>query len=181
MNIDEREKRELLKELTLKKINYLLKKGDLDDVDVYEAAKDFFKEYYDLDYEFTIQEFKEELEGVFLETDTKKEILKFVDQLHLMEYTDKKYGQKELEELLQELKVILHKLIILEEELRLWDTKYWKNKLREVYQTKEKEVLGMKKPPEKDEQKEEPPLKPSKPFLKSKRVVKKAPKHAAKA
>ena len=141
MNIDEREKRELLKDITLKKIGYYQKKGDVTDLEVYNTAKEFFKEYFNFNYEFTFDEFKGELDNVFLEESVKTAILSYVTTLSVIEYSDKKFERTELSDLLHQLEVIIHKLIIFEKELRPWDINYWRSKLKEFYHHKGREII----------------------------------------
>ena len=59
----EQETKRLLKDMTQKKIRYLLSKHAVKDVEVYTVIKEFFKEYLQAKYEFTFEELIEELSG----------------------------------------------------------------------------------------------------------------------
>ncbi len=101
-----------LKEVTSRKITYLMSKDLIDDFEVYSLVKDFFRLYLNLNYEFTFAELESELKNVYLNYDIRSELFTFLNSIGYIEYTDYKFNQKELKELLESFVKIVDSLII---------------------------------------------------------------------
>ncbi len=88
--------RELLRELAFKRAHYLLSKHRLAEREVYDFVREFFKEYLDIRYEFTLDELLTELNRVYLEAALKERIRAFIGSLRFIEYTDTQLGHEAL-------------------------------------------------------------------------------------
>ena len=93
------------------KIKHALSKHHINQKEVYTITKEFFKEYLDLEYEFTHEELLEELQKIYLDKEHQKIISSFVTTIGLLEYTDKTFSQEELQLLFTQLQEIITLLI----------------------------------------------------------------------
>ncbi|MFP4118945.1 MAG: hypothetical protein ACLFTH_02720 [Candidatus Woesearchaeota archaeon] len=96
---------------TESKIKHALSKQHIHQKEVYSIVKTFFKELLDLEYEFTHEELIEELQKIYLDKKHHEKLKTFITTVGMMEYTNKKFSQEELHELLEELKTIIDLLI----------------------------------------------------------------------
>lgn len=96
---------------TKAKIKHAREKQRLDQKEVYNITKSFFKELLELDYEFTHEELMEELQKIYLEKKHHEKLKLFITKVGMIEYTDKKFSEKELDKLLTELETIIDILI----------------------------------------------------------------------
>ncbi|MGM5481376.1 MAG: hypothetical protein ACQESE_03115 [Nanobdellota archaeon] len=96
---------------TESKIKHALSKQHIHQKEVYNIVKIFFKELLELDYEFTHEELMEELQKIYLDKKHHDKLKIFITRVGMMEYTDKKFSQEELHDLLSELHSIIDLLI----------------------------------------------------------------------
>ncbi|MBD3209637.1 hypothetical protein GF367_04450 [Candidatus Woesearchaeota archaeon] len=101
----------LLRELTKKKIAYLLSKHTLKDVDVYTLIKEFFKEYLHANYEFTFDELADELKKTYIEKDLKENLFKLLKDFSTIEYKDEEIPQDVLRNVLNTFSRLIDELI----------------------------------------------------------------------
>ena len=101
----------LLKEVTQKKIAYLLSKHTIKDVEVYSLIKEFFKEYLSTNYEFTFDELAEELKKTYIEKHVKEALFKLLKDFSTIEYKDEDIPQEVLRNVLMTLSKLVEKLI----------------------------------------------------------------------
>lgn len=102
-----KQSKHLLKEMTQKKAQYLLSKGNIQEQEVYTLIKDFFKEFLQVKYEFTVDELLSELKKIYLETHVWKRLQPFLSKMSVIEYSDKKYSEADLREIVREFMAIL--------------------------------------------------------------------------
>lgn len=100
-----------LKSKTKDKIKYAKSMNKIDQKEVYNLIKDFFKEWLNLDYECTHEELIDELEKTYLESNFHKRVINFIKSIGIIEYTDKEFSQEELEKQLEELDELLNILV----------------------------------------------------------------------
>ena len=100
-----------LKQAILSKINHLYKKNTLRDNEVYNLTKDFFKEYLKIEYEYTHDELKKELNKVYLKKDVKNKLFIFLEDIGKIEYQNQPHTQQDLKRLLSALKEIVQILV----------------------------------------------------------------------
>jgi hypothetical protein len=91
-----------LKEVTKKRIEYLLSKTFVLDKELYDVVKFFFKEFFGKDYEFCVEEIRNELNKVYLKDDTKQKLVAFLEKIEPIEHSDEEFSQEEIRELLVE-------------------------------------------------------------------------------
>ncbi|MBN1275758.1 hypothetical protein JXA12_05735 [Candidatus Woesearchaeota archaeon] len=101
----------LLKEMTDKKIAYLLSKHSIKDVDVYTVIKEFFKEYLHANYEFTFDELTEELKKVYIEKQVKESLFRLLKDFSTIEYKDEEIPQEVLRNILTSFSKLVNSLI----------------------------------------------------------------------
>lgn len=97
--------------MTKKKIDYLLSKHTVRDVDVYSVIKEFFKEYLGAKYEFTFHELKKELKRVYIEKTTKDRLFGILEEFSTIEYKDDEIPQEAIRKVLTEFDQILDAII----------------------------------------------------------------------
>lgn len=97
---------------TKRRITYLLKKPFVEQREVYNLTKAFFKAYLQKPYEFTCEELRRELHKVYLNSTTRERVEALLEKLGLLEYTDTQYSQAELKLMAQELEGIVKELYI---------------------------------------------------------------------
>ncbi len=100
-----------LKSKTKDKIRYAKSMNKIDQKEVYNLIKDFFKEWLNLDYECTHEELIDELEKTYLESNFHKRVINFIKSIGIIEYTDKEFSQDELNKQLEELDELLDILV----------------------------------------------------------------------
>ncbi len=97
--------------MTKKKIQYLISKRTIRDIDVYSVIKEFFKEYLQVDYEFTFEELHEELKKIYVQKSVKDKLLAMIQKFQSIEYQDDEIPQEVLQEVLSDFSSILNDLI----------------------------------------------------------------------
>ncbi|MBU1976120.1 MAG: hypothetical protein KKG59_06990 [Nanoarchaeota archaeon] len=105
------ENRLLLKEIFLKRTNYLLSKQILKEKEVYNIVRDFFKEYYNVDYEFTQNELMDELKKIYFEPETRKKVEQLLEKAFKIQYSDKPLEIEELKSILKQFSKLLDTII----------------------------------------------------------------------
>lgn len=101
----------LLKDATHKKVEYLLSKRSLRDVDVYVLIKEFFKEFLQAPYEFTFEELEAELHKVYIPQAVKGRLLTLLKNFSTIEYRDELVPHEKLRGVLEEFRSITDALI----------------------------------------------------------------------
>jgi hypothetical protein len=100
-----------LHHVTHQKISFAKRKKSLSEREVYLIAKEFFQDLLKLNYEFTHDELIEELRKTYLDKESFAKLESFILLLGQMEYSKKEFTQEELKVMLEEMKVIVDKLI----------------------------------------------------------------------
>lgn len=98
-NNNQLNKGEVIKK-TISKIKYINSKNKISEKEIYLTIKDFFKKYLDLDYEFTHEELVEELEKNYIEPKLKNKIIHLIKMIGVIEYSDKKFTQEQMKNML---------------------------------------------------------------------------------
>lgn len=101
----------LLKETILKNVAYLDSKSYLQEKEVYDLVKTFFKEYLGLNYEFTHEELEIELQNIFYDKKLEDEVLSFLRETAKIEYSDDELLAEDLKKLLKQFSKIVEMLI----------------------------------------------------------------------
>lgn len=101
----------LLKETILKNVAYLDSKSYLQEKEVYDLVKTFFKEYLGLNYEFTHEELEIELQNIFYDKKLEDEVLSFLRETAKIEYSDDELIAEDLKKLLKQFSKIVELLI----------------------------------------------------------------------
>ncbi|MFH1211981.1 MAG: hypothetical protein V1659_03570 [Candidatus Woesearchaeota archaeon] len=94
--------RETLLEEAKRKTEYLARKASISEIEVYELVKFFFKRFLKKEHELTCEELADELNNIYIEDELKTDFYKFLDQINLMEYSNKGFSQDELKLLVKE-------------------------------------------------------------------------------
>ncbi len=94
----------------LKKIEYHLSKNSIDESELYNVSKDFFKRYFELDYEFTYKELLEELDKIYLESELKENTITYVEKMGEIEYKDESMEDESLRKMFKYLHAIVKKM-----------------------------------------------------------------------
>jgi len=100
-----------LHHVTHQKISFAKRKKSLSEREVYLIAKEFFQDLLKLNYEFTHDELIEELRKTYLDKESFTKLESFIMLLGQMEFSKKEFTQEELKVMLEEMKVIVDKLI----------------------------------------------------------------------
>lgn len=95
----------------IKKIDYHLNKNSLSDVDLYYLIKDFFREYLNLKYEFSLDELISELDKIYLDTEQRERTLEFINKVKIIEYHDSSFSESRIKEFIVEFSAITKLLI----------------------------------------------------------------------
>jgi hypothetical protein len=103
--------RRLLKDVTSKKINYLLSKPFIKEKETYNIIKEFFREYLQQDYEFTYEELIEELRKIYVERSLKNRLMNFLQKISVIEYKDEEIPQESLKQMLKEFDYLVKNLV----------------------------------------------------------------------
>ena len=101
----------LLKEVFLKRTNYLASKQIIKDQEIYNLIKDFFKEFLHIDYEFTREELAEELKKVYLDKNSRQKIDALFEKVFKIQYSDENLSEKELRLILSDFDKLLRMLL----------------------------------------------------------------------
>jgi hypothetical protein len=114
MVLQGREKQKRLEQLRrdiLRKIDFLGKKTVIEYHEFYHLVKEFFREFLERRYEFTINELRQELKKVYISHATRAAISRLLDELEASEYTTVHYQRQHLLRLLQEFRQIVEELV----------------------------------------------------------------------
>ena len=101
----------ILKKNTYESINKILSNTKIIEKEVYTLIRNFFKEYFELNYEFTNHEIKRELKKFYLSNELKEDIKNLFDRLSQLEYLGNILTQQELKNLILDFKSIINKII----------------------------------------------------------------------
>ena len=123
-----------------KKIDYYLSKTTFDELDLYYLVKDFFREFLELKYEFSLEELKKELDKVFLEKSNTDSILAFIDKIKTIEYETTTFEAETLTKMMKEFSLIVDTLT------SYVATKKKKGFFSSLFGKKEKQVFDEKVP-----------------------------------
>lgn len=111
----------LIKTSFLHRIDFLLGKHNIKDEELYNIIKDFFKDYLNIHYEFTFEELVQELEKVYIDPNLKQEVLEFIEEVGLIEFSDNAYNQNKIKEFLESFAWLIIKLIPLKVKVQVFD------------------------------------------------------------
>ena len=110
--MSEVDRRLMLKETYLDKINYYLTRNPISQDELYVFIRKFFGDYLKLDYEFTYEELSQELNKVFIKPQVKENIDGFLIRLSESEYLEEiVLGTAEINAFLKELAEIIDSMI----------------------------------------------------------------------
>jgi hypothetical protein len=102
---------ERLREDTTRKIDFLSKKAVIEHHEVYLLVKEFFKEFLERRYEFTINELRTELKHVYISHATRQHIAHVLEQIEAIEYTSIHYNRQDLVKTLELFKDVVNQLV----------------------------------------------------------------------
>jgi hypothetical protein len=100
-----------LRRTTLRKADFLLKKSTIEYRDVYMLVRDFFKEFLEKRYEFTIKELHAELKKVYVSHQTRPIVENVLQRLEAAEYATVHYTREDLVHILADFKEAVHQLV----------------------------------------------------------------------
>jgi hypothetical protein len=80
--------KELLRDAAVKKAKFLLSKHRLQERDVYDFVREFFRDYLSLKYEFTFDELQTELGKVYMDAALKAKLKDYIRSIAHIEYVD---------------------------------------------------------------------------------------------
>ncbi|MFA6072920.1 MAG: hypothetical protein WC758_02310 [Candidatus Woesearchaeota archaeon] len=104
-----------LKKATLdaivKKIDYYSNKNNVTDIDLYYLVKDFFREFLELSYEFSLEELLLELDKIYLDDTQRTKTTAFVKKIIIIEYIDKSFSEDSVKLLIQEFAIVARLLL----------------------------------------------------------------------
>jgi hypothetical protein len=83
----------LVLETIIKRIEYYSNKNSVNDVDLYYLIKDFFREFLDLKYEFSLDELISELDKIYLDAEQREQTFKFIHKVKIIEYHDSSFSE----------------------------------------------------------------------------------------
>ena len=96
---------------TERKIDFLQRKSVIEYRDVYSVIKEFFKEFLERRYEFTINELRAELKKVYISNVTRQMISSVLERLEASEYATVHFTKEDLRKLLDDFKQIVDQLV----------------------------------------------------------------------
>jgi hypothetical protein len=101
-----------LKTSTVQQVQFLNEKATLSETDVYVVVKEFFKQLFSLDYEFSHEELLEEIDKTYIEEDTKNTLMDFIRMIGRIEYdSDTHFNNDELKGMLSTFNDVVERLI----------------------------------------------------------------------
>jgi hypothetical protein len=112
--LQEKQKQARLSKLrtdTLRKTDFVKHKAIIEFHEVYQLVRDFFKEFLEKRYEFTMTELRVELKKVYISNSTRQQIAQLVQDLETGEYTSVHYTREDLVKLLDLFKDIVTQLV----------------------------------------------------------------------
>lgn len=102
---------ELLHKDITRKIDFLIKKSAVEHHDVYLLIKEFFREFLDRRYEFTVNELRAELKQVYISHVTRQHIGHVLSAIEAIEYTNVHYTRADLVKILEQLREVVTQLV----------------------------------------------------------------------
>jgi hypothetical protein len=102
---------EKLRSDTLRKVEFLNKKAVLEYHEVYLLIKEFFKEFLEKRYEFTMNELRQELKKVYISNLTRGHIATVLEMVSAGEYATVHYSKADLIKILSYFREIVQQLI----------------------------------------------------------------------
>lgn len=139
------DKEDELHEKTKDKIKYTTSKARINEKEVYQLVKEFFMELLELDYEFTHEELIQEMKKTYIDRENLDAIVTFLERIGEMEFTGKKFTQKELRGMLEDLHHVIDMFVHDKEKPGFW--KRMRRKLsrkKEIVDTTSLEMLDNK-------------------------------------
>jgi hypothetical protein len=110
----ERQRQKLLDELrrdTLRKIDFLVKKTVIEYHDVYHLVREFFMEFLERRYQFTINELRQEIKHVYIPATVRQSISRVLQELEAAEYATVHFPKAKLVAILLEFRGIVEQLV----------------------------------------------------------------------
>ncbi len=102
-------KNEVISE-SLRKTNYLISKNKVEEIELYEVSKEFFKKYLDIDYEATSNELINIINKTYIPEGLDKDMKQYLEALSVVEYKDSSLTDEKINLMLTYLQAILKKL-----------------------------------------------------------------------
>jgi len=106
-----RSRLEILRKDTMRKVDFIRRKTVIEYHDVYHVIRDFFKEFLERRYEFTMNELRGELKKVYISNQTRQQITPILDSLEAIEYATVHYAKADLVKILDEFSAIVEQLV----------------------------------------------------------------------
>jgi len=94
-----------------RKADFLAKKSVIEHHEVYQLIKEFFREFLEKRYEFTVNELRAELKKVYISNATRALIASLLQRLEYSEYATVHYTRDDLLKLLADFKEIVEQLV----------------------------------------------------------------------
>jgi hypothetical protein len=112
--LQEKQKQARLSKLrtdTLRRIDFIKHKAIIEFHEVYQVVREFFKEFLEKRYEFTMSELRSELKKVYISNSTRQDIARFFEELEGSEYASVHYPREDLVMLLEKFRQIVEQLV----------------------------------------------------------------------
>lgn len=100
-----------LKQEISRKLLFLEHKAVIDYREVYTLIRQFFKEYLERDYEFTIRELRDEVKKTYIPATVREDVSSLLDTLEQMEYKTVSYKREELLAILKRFRKVVDELV----------------------------------------------------------------------
>jgi hypothetical protein len=108
---------------TTRKIAFVRKKAVIEHHEVYQLIKEFFKEFLEKRYEFTITELRGELKRVYVSNQTRQLIGTILDRLEAAEYATVHYTREDLIAILKDFEEAINQLVRVHVTPKTWFTR----------------------------------------------------------
>jgi hypothetical protein len=97
-------------EAIVRKIDYYSSKNSTTDIELYYIVKEFFTQFLELKYEFSLDELILELDKVYLDSEQRNKTLAFINKIKIIEFEDSTFSQEKVKDLIREFSVIARTL-----------------------------------------------------------------------
>jgi hypothetical protein len=96
---------------TLRRVDFIRRKAVIEYREVYGVIREFFKEFLERRYEFTITELRKELKKVYISNSTRLIIAGILERLEAAEYATVHYTREDLVKILDDFKQAVEELV----------------------------------------------------------------------
>ncbi len=93
-----------------RKTEYLLEKNKVEELELYDVSKEFFKKYLNVNYEATCKELINKVNTTYIPEHLEPSIKNYLDTLSVVEYKDSFMGDQQIKIMLEYFNTILKKL-----------------------------------------------------------------------